>query len=106
MEYIYGTVHKKGQFIENLKTVGEEHSNLNGFIETVKTYDNGTTIIDRCRILEHHHSGEENGIFYDWYYIDSHYRSERSTKNDEAINVLLDAVAEQEYTLSMMELEG
>lgn len=106
MEYIYGTVRKNGEFIENLKTIGRKHSNLSGFIETVRTYDDGTTITDRCCILEHYHSYEENGIFYDWYYIDRHYRFETSTKNDEAINVLLDAIAEQEYTLSIMELEG
>lgn len=106
MDCIYGNVRKNGIFVENLKTVGEEHSNLNGFIETVRTYDDGTTIKDRCRILEHYHSYEKNGICYDWYYIDSHYRETSSTKNDEAINVLLDAVAEQEYTLSIIELEG
>ena len=41
---------------------------------TVRVYGDGTTIEDRCRILEHYESKEQDGVYYDWYTIDSHYR--------------------------------
>lgn len=74
MEYIYGTARRGGVTVENLKTVGAEHTELSGFFHTVRTFADGTTIEDRCRILEHYHTEEADGLCYDWYYIDSHYR--------------------------------
>ena len=74
MEYIYGTARRGGVTVENLKTVGTEHTELSGFFHTVRTFADGTTIEDRCRILEHYHTEEADGLCYDWYYIDSHYR--------------------------------
>lgn len=74
MEYIYGTTERGGVMVENLKTVGEAHTALSGFVGTVRVYGDGTTIEDRCRILEHYESKEQDGVYYDWYTIDSHYR--------------------------------
>ena len=74
MEYIYGTARRGGVTVENLKTVGAEHTELSGFFHTVRTFADGTTIEDRCRILEHYHTEEADGLCYDWYYIDSHYQ--------------------------------
>lgn len=74
MEYIYGTTERGGVMVENLKTVGEAHTAFSGFIGTIRVYEDGTTIEDRCRILEHYASKDQDGLCYDWYTIDSHYR--------------------------------
>lgn len=74
MEYIYGTTERGGVMVENLKTVGEAHTAFSRFIGTIRVYEDGTTIEDRCRILEHYASKDQDGLCYDWYTIDSHYR--------------------------------
>lgn len=76
MEYIYGT----DQNLEILKTVGDSHTDLSGFFETRREYADGTVITDRCRILDHFHSAEQDGVYYDWYTIDSHYRTVEPAK--------------------------
>ena len=75
MEYVYGTANRGGVMVENLKTVGSSHTALSGFFGTVRTFEDGTRIEDQCRILEHYKSSEQDGLCYDWYYIDSHYRN-------------------------------
>lgn len=75
MEYVYGTANRGGVMVENLKTVGSSHTALSGFFGTVRTFGDGTRIEDQCRILEHYKSSEQDGLCYDWYYIDSHYRN-------------------------------
>ena len=42
MEYIFGYVQRNGVTVENLKTVGEAHSHLSGFIQTVREYPDAT----------------------------------------------------------------
>ncbi len=74
MEYVYGTANRGGVMVENLKTVGEAHTAFSGFIGTIRVYEDGTTIEDCCRILEHYASKDQDGLCYDWYTIDSHYR--------------------------------
>lgn len=72
MEYIFGVVDRNGVTVENLKTVGETHSDLGGFVQTVREYPD-STITDRFRIIEKYQSDEDaEGNCYDWYYIDSH----------------------------------
>lgn len=74
MEYIFGYVQHNGVTVENLKTVGNSHSELSGFIQTVREYPD-TTITDVCCITEHYRSDEDGeGNCYDWYVIDKHYR--------------------------------
>lgn len=73
MEFIYGTARRNGVTVENLKTVGAEHSNLEGYVQTVRQIGRAT-IEDRCRVLEKYHTEDQGGLAYDWYYIDSHYR--------------------------------
>lgn len=75
MEYVYGTANRGGVMVENLKTVGSSHTALSGFFGTVRTFGDGTRIEDQCRILEHYKSSEQDGLCYDWYYIDRHYRN-------------------------------
>lgn len=97
MEYIYGISTRFGELIENLKTIdSEKHSDLSGFISSIKEFDDGTKIEDKCRIVKKYASKESNGKYYDWYLIDSHYRIEdksaQSQKNIEELKANLDYV--------------
>lgn len=75
MEYIFGTSARDGVSVESLKTVGEQHTDLQGFCTTVRKFQDGSEATDRFRVLEHYHSAESGGKMYDWYIIDSHTRS-------------------------------
>lgn len=87
MEYVYGTSSRNGIVCENLKTFGESHSNLFGYISTIREFADGTKITDRCRIVKKYASKEENGRCYDWYSIDSHYReTDKSAIMQESVN--------------------
>lgn len=84
MEYIYGTSTRNGALCENLKTVGVEHSNLSGYINTVREFGDGTKITDHCRIVKKYASKEVNGVCYDWYTITDHYRETDTTAKSKA----------------------
>ena len=89
MEYIFGYVQHNGVTVENLKTVGNSHSELSGFIQTVREYPD-TTITDVFLITERYRSDEDGeGNCYDWYVIDKHYRYVDETKQLKAENNLL-----------------
>ena len=76
MEYIFGIVECNGVTVENLKTVGQTHTNLGGFTQTVREYTD-STITDRFRVVEKYRSEEDaEGNCYDWYVIAEHYRYE------------------------------
>lgn len=85
MEYIYGFEQRNGIIIENLKTVGEEHSELSGFIQTVREYSDAV-ITDTCCIVERYKTEEDaEGNCYDWYSISNHWRSiDRYTPDKQA----------------------
>lgn len=84
MDYIYGISTRNGVLCENLKTVGTEHSNLSGYISTVRDFSDGTKIEDRCLIVEKYASKQVNGICYDWYRIKDHYRDTDTTQKAKA----------------------
>lgn len=76
MDYIFGLVDRNGVTVENLKTVGETHTDLAGFTEIVRDYPD-STIIDRFKVDEKYHSDDDaEGRAYDWYIISEHYRYE------------------------------
>lgn len=76
MDYIFGDVDRNGVTVENLKTVGEAHSDLDGFVQTVREYPD-SIITDRFRVVEKYRSDEDTeGNCYDWYVIAEHYRYE------------------------------
>ncbi len=76
MNYIFGVVDRNGVTVENLKTVGEAHSDLDGFVQTVREYPD-SIITDRFRVVEKYRSDEDaEGNCYDWYVIAEHYRYE------------------------------
>lgn len=81
MEYIFGTSTRDGMTVENLKTVGEQHTNLSGFCTTVRKFQDGSEATDRFRVLEHYHGAESGDKMYDWYIIDSHTRSMKEAHN-------------------------
>lgn len=75
MEYIYGFEDRNGVIIENLKTIGDSHSELSGFIQTIREYSDAV-ITDMCCIVEHYKSEEDvEGGCYDWYRIGNHWRN-------------------------------
>lgn len=93
MTYIYGISNHERMLRENLKTVGNEHSKLSGYISTVQEFSDGTKITDRCRIIKKYASKEANGLCYDWYVIDSHYReTDISGKTRESIDCISENV--------------
>ena len=76
MDYIFGVVDRNGVTVENLKTVGEAHSDLDGFVQTVREYSD-SIITDRFRVVEKYRSDEDTeDNCYDWYVIAEHYRYE------------------------------
>ena len=72
MEYIFGRDNFSGN--ETLKTKGNEHTNLEGFVDTVREYDD-CKITDSFFVDRKEHSTEDiEGNCYDWYVINRHYR--------------------------------
>lgn len=97
MEYIYGFSTYNGNNCENLKTIGTEHSNLSGYISTIKEFSDGTRIEDKCYIVKKYASKEVGGIFYDWYIISNHYRdTDTSKKAEKDIDSILIALLGKE----------
>ena len=99
MQYIYGLSQRFGTPCENLKTVGEEHTDFGGYIQTMTELGDGTKITDRCRIIRKYASKEANGKCYDWYLIDSHYRETDTSAKTQAV---VDKVNANLDYLSMM----
>lgn len=96
MEYIFGTSSRNGQLQENLKTVDTKHSDLSGYINTIREYSDGTKIEDRCKIIKKYASKESNGMCYDWYYITDHYRNvDTSKKIQDSIDSILVSILEK-----------
>ena len=99
MKYVFGVTKRTGSPMENLKTVGAEHTNYTGYTETVRECPDGTTIRDRFRIVEKYASKEVNGTCYDWYTITEHSRdTDMTEKTKKALEQL---TANIDY-LSMM----
>ena len=73
MEYIFGKMRRKGKYVEILKTVNDKHTNLLGFGHVEKQNPN-EIITDDFRIVEKFDSDDHDGLYYDWYEIDSHNR--------------------------------
>lgn len=81
MEYVFGT----SDNIETLKIKGETHTDLTGFQEVIRKFQN-QTITDRFRVVRKLDSkDDEAGNCYDWYIIDRHYRMvDRSAQMEQA----------------------
>lgn len=78
MEYVFGHDNESGY--ETLRTKGTTHTDLQGFCETVREYDD-STITDTFLTLEKYRTAEDaEGMCYDWYTIDKHNRTIDRTK--------------------------
>lgn len=78
MEYIFGRDNYTGD--EVLKTKGKEHTDLIGFVQTVRETDLDTTT-DNFYVVRKVRSAEDaEGNCYDWYVIDKHNTILDSTK--------------------------
>ncbi len=92
MEYIFGKNSYRG--LETLRTKGEVHSDLIGFQEVLREYDDAD-IVDSFLIMEKTDSSEdEEGNCYDWYVIDKHTQRIQKTK-------YLEARTEEVYDVTM-----
>lgn len=88
-----------------LKTVGKQHSQLEGWQEIARSYPQ-ETITDRFHVLEKTGTEEDGeGNCYDWYRIEDHYRVVDSTgpirKAQEDTDAL---IVDQEFRLTQLEL--
>ena len=70
MEYIFGRNNSTGE--EVLKTKGSEHTNLSGFVQTVRETDVDTTTDNFLVVRKTGSSEDSEGNCYDWYVIDKH----------------------------------
>ncbi len=115
MEYIFGTTKKDGVDVDNVKTIGTEHSNLEGKVSITRKYSD-SYITDNFRVLEKYRSDEDPaGNCYDWYVIQDHSQYEDkfspgiiATEQEITDHELAIMEAEQEITdldLRLMELE-
>lgn len=83
--------------MEILKTKGDTHTNLTGYHEIGRTYQD-QTITDSFRVVRKMDSKEdEEGNCYDWYEIDRHYRV--VDKTGPVVEALAEARAELENAL-------
>lgn len=78
MEYVFGRDNERG--VETLRTKGAAHTDLQGFQEVVREFDD-CTITDSFRVVRHCKAAEDvAGNCYDWYEIDCHNRMIDRTK--------------------------
>lgn len=71
---MFGTVFREGTEVKNLKTVGDEHTNLKGFCHIERHYSDNV-ITDEFRVVEKYQTNETDVSCLDWYVIDSHMRT-------------------------------
>lgn len=105
MEYIYGTATIDGVTRENLKVIGGELLEKGASLTTKRELDS-VTIVDVCVIGDRYHSATDaEGVRYDFYVLDSHYRFEDKSATMEALQVDTDeAVIDLDYRLTLLEL--
>lgn len=98
MEYIFGTVWHDGVERENLKTVGDHHTDLKGLQSIGKTYPDRIEQ-NTFEVVEKYLSKEDpEGKCYDWYIITGHSRdTDTFVPAREAISERAE-VTEQELT--------
>lgn len=93
LNYIFGSITRDGVTIEALKTVGDRHAELEiGEFAQVRQEYPDSVITDQFRVLEHLRSAEADGLFYDWYAIDQHWRdTDRTAAFSDALQKATDA---------------
>lgn len=94
MEYVFGSIRRRGRIVENVKTVGESHSNLKGRLTVKREYPD-CIIEDSFSVVDHYLTAEDSsGKCYDFYEIEGHYRMiDRFTPQKEDIEAKIEFVA-------------
>lgn len=112
MEYIFGTIKRKGRIIVVLKTVGNEHTNMtdNHIIE--RRYSD-SIITDSFYVVEKYLSKDgADGKCYDWYELKDHSRyidyftpmkEQITTDINDSQNALCDLSADLDAALADIE---
>lgn len=74
MDYIFGTIHKRGKDIHILKTVGSEHTDLKGAHSIERKFPD--SIITDNFVVDDHYLAKTDaeGVCYDWYILSEHSR--------------------------------
>lgn len=74
MEYVFGTMSKRGHTYETLKTVGKEHTSLKGKHVIESKYPD--SVVTDVFIVDSHYLSKDDieGKCYDWYTISNHTR--------------------------------
>lgn len=76
MDYVFGSEYLDGANIDNVKTVGSEHTDYSGTVTVVRKYTD-SDITDTFKAVRKYRTEEdEEGRCYDWYEITDHYRYE------------------------------
>lgn len=75
MEYVFGTVRIGGVEYENVKSVGDSHTDLNGFCHIERHYTDNI-ISDDFKVVEKYQTDTQGDICLDWYIIENHRRTE------------------------------
>ena len=107
MEYVFGV--NENTHEETLKTKGVEHSNLSGYCEVIREYDD-STITDTFFIVDKYKSCEDaEGNCYDWYAIEKHNRTIDKSKQihselNDVAGILLELAADYEARICKLEL--
>lgn len=103
MEYTFGKDERKQS--EVLRTKGDTHTDMSGFCEIVREYQD-CTITDSFFVMRKNQSSEDaEGNCYDWYTIDKHNRIiDRTPPLKETEALTLELAADHEERLCMMEL--
>ena len=112
MEYIFGQIKRKGKIVDILKTVGEEHTNLENNQIIEREYSD-SVITDGFYVVEHYmYKDGADGKKYDWYEINNHYRyidyftpqkKEITDRIDDTENALCESTEDLELTVSDLE---
>lgn len=105
LEYVFG---ENGDE-ETLRTKGLVDTVLEGFCTLIREYPD-QNILDRFRIKERTKHIKFNDLYYNWYTIDSHYRSldktpttnESVKANTENLGIIEDALCELDTTDGQM----
>lgn len=94
MDYVFGTKKVGARECEILKTVGNRHSNLSGYVVIEREYPD-RVIEDSFRVVRKYQSKRDSaGNIYDWYEIDNHYRdTDRFMPQKSDIQAQIDYIA-------------
>ena len=112
MDYIFGNVFRTGAMCETVKTVGDEHTDLSGYVSITRKYAD-SHITDNFVVVEKYQSitDDSTRICYDWYIIENHYRYEDKFTpqiggTEQEITELEICGIEQEQVITELEIQS